>query len=158
MASEELKQKAIEEVGLSKQQTESATFKKTIDWLLSQSGENDLKKEIERQVCEAREQVLKMGRLYDDTLKKVQPLLDVHENSEGLSDERAKNAIALYAGLLNIIDKRFHNKVDADKTVNSLSYILWAYLGGQLTPEMLEEQTKQFSEPKYTPKKAGRQI
>lgn len=158
MASEELKQRAIEEAGLSKQQTDSATFRETVDWFLSQSGEKELKVEMQRQVQESREQVRKMGKLYDDTLKKVQPLLDVSESSEGLSDERAKNAIALYAGLLNIIDKRFYNKVDADKTVNSLSYILWAYLGGQLTPEMLETQTKQtlLSEQKYEQKKAGR--
>ena len=169
MASEELKRRAIEEAGLNKQQAESSTFEKTVDWLMDSNGK-EIQAEMQRQIQEAKDQVVRMGRLYDstaermgklydNTLKKMQPLLDVHENSDGVTDERAKNALGLYAGLLNIIDNKF-STVDADKTINSLSYILWAYLGGQPTQEMLEIQKEQWSSPdqKHESQKAGRTL
>ena len=120
--------------GLTKQQATSTTANTLVRLFMPEDGKMLLQ--------EARQQVAEMQALVDrlkDEYTNLQGKLDslsstllavseAQEQHGAVTDEKARNIIALYGALLAMSQKA---GADAEDAVRNASYILYAYLGGQ---------------------------
>lgn len=58
----------------------------------------------------------------------LQALTEAQEEYGAVTEEKAKNAVALYAALISVAQKA---GADGEDAVQNAGYILYAYLGGQ---------------------------
>lgn len=136
----ELQAQLIQETDLSKYQVNNATANALVDYFTSHDDKL-LKEEALRQAEESRKIVDSMQSDYE-TIKKqfeeiafaIKEISETQDEFGALTDERAKNALTLFASLLRIIKKM---QVDDADAVGSTSYILYAYLGGQARQQVL---------------------
>ncbi len=137
---QELTEKLIA-AGLTKLQASSVAAKTTAAVLLEQDG-GELLAEANRQIAAAKKIVFDMQlkqHEIDAKLKEVSDTLTAVVKAEkeygGFTDERARNAIALYAAILWMQPKTDWKKDMSDQIVANAGYVVYAYLGGQAKRE-----------------------
>ena len=92
-------------------------------------------REAKQQVAEMQATVAALRNEYNDLTTKIKQLSDnvlaaieAQKEFGSITDEKARNAIALYSALLGM-----NQRVGADGTeaVRNAGYVMYAYLGGQ---------------------------
>lgn len=136
--------------GLTKQQASSATAETLVRLFMNDDGKI-LIHEARQQVSEMRELVLSLRHDYNSVMEKMNAvsatILSITEaQSEygAITDEKAKNVVALYAALLSMNEKA---GADGSDAVRNASYVVYAYLGGQAKRQityMDNQQPNQF--------------
>lgn len=125
--------------GLSKSQATSVTAETLVKLFMPDDGKA-LIAEAQRQVAEMHETVRKLQQDYSDLKKDIdsisQVLLSVKDAQDvygSVSEDKAKEIIALYGALLSMNQKA---GVSASESVQNAGYIVYAYLGGQAKREI----------------------
>ena len=125
--------------GLSKQQASSVTAE-TLVWLFMKEDGKILIKEAQRQVAEMQALVDGLKSEYDGLMQQFhelsETLLSVTEAQKEhgtITDDRAKNVVALYGALLSMNERAGAEPADA---VRNAGYVVYAYLGGQAKREI----------------------
>lgn len=125
--------------GLSKQQASSGTAETLVRLFMKEDGKI-LIKEAQRQVTEMQALVDGLKAEYDSLLQKIrdvsETLLSVAEAQKehgSITDDRAKNVVALYGALLSMNERAGADPADA---VRNAGYVVYAYLGGQAKREI----------------------
>ena len=125
--------------GLSKQQASSVTAETLVRLFMKEDGKI-LIKEAQRQVTEMQALVDGLKAEYDGLLQKIrdvsETLLSVAEAQKehgSITDDRAKNVVALYGALLSMNERAGADPADA---VRNAGYVVYAYLGGQAKREI----------------------
>ena len=120
--------------GLTKQQATSTTANTLVRLFMPEDGKI-LIQEARQQVDEMKALVDKLKDEYNELKGRLDNLSStLHAVSEAqkqhgsVTDEKARNIIALYGALLAMSQKA---GADAEDAVRNASYILYAYLGGQ---------------------------
>lgn len=120
--------------GLTKQQAESSTAKKIVDYLMPEDSKI-LVREAENQVAEMKQAVYEAKQEYSEIMQNINDvagiLIDVDKAQKEfgvITDEKAKNAISLYAALIRAGTCAGATATDA---VTNAGYVTYAYLGGQ---------------------------
>ena len=133
MISEQMKDKLIA-IGLSKQQATSATAEAVVNFLMNED-EKTLLQEARFQVQEMSNIVATLRHDYETIDYNFQKLagflrdiVNAQEEHGYLTDEKAKNAVALYAAILNMNERAGARGADS---VDNAGYVTYAYLGGQ---------------------------
>ena len=132
-----LSSKLIEQLisaGLTKQQATSVTAEAVTNFLMNEDGKK-LIQEAQWQVSEMQALVNELKSSYVELQKKIadvsQELLSIIKAQAeygGVTDEKAKNVVALYAALLKMNEDTGAKPADI---VNNAGYVVYAYLGGQ---------------------------
>lgn len=125
--------------GLSKSQATSVTAETLVKLFMPDDGKA-LIAEAQRQVAEMHETVRKLHQDYIDLKNDIdsisQVLLSVKDAQDvygSVSEDKAKEIIALYGALLSMNQKA---GVSALESVQNAGYIVYAYLGGQAKREI----------------------
>lgn len=136
--------------GLTKQQASSATAETLVRLFMSDDGKI-LIHEARQQVSEMRELVLSLRHDYNSVIEKMNAvsatILSITEaQSEygAITDEKAKNVVALYAALLSMNEKA---GADGSDAVRNASYVVYAYLGGQAKRQITYMDNQQSNYP-----------
>ena len=125
--------------GLSKQQASSVTAETLVRLFMKEDGKI-LIAEAQRQVSEMQTLVNRLHAEYNELLQKISSVSDTllsiteaqKEHGE-VTDEKAKNVVALYGALLTMNE---HAGADANDSVRNTGYVVYAYLGGQAKREI----------------------
>ncbi len=145
----DLKERLIA-AGLTKQQATSATAETLVRLFMNDDG-NILILEARQQVSEMRELVLSLRHDYNSVMEKMNAVSDTilsitEAQSEygAITDEKAKNVMALYAALLSMNAKA---GADGSDAVRNASYVVYAYLGGQAKRQItyMDNQLSSYS-------------
>ena len=125
--------------GLSKQQASSVTAETLVRLFMKEDGKI-LIKEAQRQVTEMQALVDGLKAEYDGLMRQFhelsETLLSVTEAQKehgSITDDRAKNVVALYGALLSMNERAGAEPADA---VRNAGYVVYAYLGGQAKREI----------------------
>ena len=126
--------------GLNKQQATSVTAETLVKLFMPEDGKM-LLEEARRQVTEMQRTVNQLKIEYGELKKKIESVSDTllaiseaqKEHGE-VTEEKAKNLIALYGALLTMNEKC---GADGPEAVNNASYVAYAYLGGQAKREQI---------------------
>ena len=136
--------------GLTKQQASSATAETLFRLFMNDDGKI-LIREARQQVSEMRELVLSLRHDYNSILEKMSTvsatILSITEAQSEygtITDEKAKNVVALYAALLSMNEKA---GADGSDAVRNASYVVYAYLGGQAKRQITFTENQQTSYP-----------
>ena len=120
--------------GLSKQQASSVTAETLVNLFMPDDGKM-LIREAKGQVDEMRQLVNNLRKEYAELKRKIEDLSDTllaiseAQKEHGvITDEKARNVVALYASLLTMSEKA---GADAEDAVRNTGYVVYAYLGGQ---------------------------
>ena len=120
--------------GLTKQQASSTTAETLVRLFMPEDGKM-LIREARQQVAKMQATVNALQREYNELSAKIKQLSDnvlaaieAQKEFGSITDEKARNAIALYSALLGM-----NQRVGADGTeaVRNAGYVMYAYLGGQ---------------------------
>lgn len=129
--------------GLSKQQATSVTAETLVNLFMQDDGKL-LIKEAQRQVSEMQSIVQALKSEYKDLMQEMSRVSDTilsiseAQDEHGIiSDEKAKNVVALYAALLSMNEKAGADPADS---VRNAGYVVYAYLGGQAKREITYSQ------------------
>lgn len=131
--------KQLMSAGLTKQQASSVTAETLVRLFMNEDGKI-LIKEAQRQVSEMQALVSKLKSEYNELKQRIGSISDTllaitdaqKEHGE-ITDEKAKNVVALYGALLAMNE---HAGADAGDSVRNAGYIVYAYLGGQAKREI----------------------
>ena len=131
--------KQLMAAGLNKQQATSATAETLVRLFMNEDGKV-LIKEAQRQVSEMQSLVNGLRAEYKELLQKISAVSDTllaiteaqKEHGE-ITDDRAKNVVALYGALLSMNERA---GADAADSVHNAGYVVYAYLGGQAKREI----------------------
>ena len=125
--------------GLSKQQASSVTAKTLVRLFMKEDGKI-LIAEAQRQVSEMQTLVNELHAEYKELMQKINSVSDTllaiteaQKNHGEVTDEKAKNVVALYGALLAMNE---HAGADATDSVRNAGYVVYAYLGGQAKREI----------------------
>ena len=125
--------------GLTKQQASSVTAD-TLVRLFMQDDGKILIKEAQRQVSEMQELVADLKAEYNELKQKISAVSDsllaiteAQKDHGSITEDRAKNLVALYGALLAMNEKAGAEPTDA---VRNAGYVVYAYLGGQAKREV----------------------
>ena len=126
--------------GLNKQQATSVTAETLVKLFMPEDGKM-LLEEARLQVTEMQRTVNQLKIEYGELKKKIESVSDTllaiseaqKEHGE-VTEEKAKNLIALYGALLTMNEKC---GADGPEAVNNASYVAYAYLGGQAKREQI---------------------
>jgi len=126
--------------GLNKQQATSVTAETLVTLFMSEDGKM-LLEEARRQVAEMQRTVNQLKNEYGELKKKIESVSDTllgiseaQKEHGQVTEEKAKNLIALYGALLTMNEKC---EADGPEAVNNASYVAYAYLGGQAKREQI---------------------
>ncbi len=140
--------------GLTKQQATSVTTEKLIQIFMKEDGKI-LISEAKRQVDEMRSLLASLKEDYYDLKKELEnvskSILGVHEAQEQygeITDEKAKDVVALYSALIAVSQKA---GASASESVNAAGFTMYAFLGGQAKREITLSPASGIKE-EYTPK------
>lgn len=131
--------KQLMAAGLNKQQATSATAETLVRLFMNEDGKI-LIKEALHQVSEMQTLVNGLRGEYKELLQKISAISDTllaiteaqKEHGE-ITDDRAKNVVALYGALLSMNERA---GADATDSVRNAGYVVYAYLGGQAKREI----------------------
>ena len=120
--------------GLTKQQASSTTAETLVRLFMPEDGKM-LIREAKQQVAEMQATVEALRKEYDDLSVKIKQIsdnvlaaIDAQKEFGSITDEKARNAIALYSALLGMNQRA---GADGMEAVRNAGYIMYAYLGGQ---------------------------
>ena len=120
--------------GLTKQQASSVTAETLVN-LFMDADNKLLINEARQQVAEMRSLFLKLKNEYDNLVSKMNSVSDsilaiteAQKEHGNVTDDKAKNVVALYAALLAMGEKAGADPADI---VKNAGYVVYAYLGGQ---------------------------
>ncbi len=126
--------------GLNKQQATSVTAETLVKLFMPQDGKI-LIEEARRQVAEMQRSVNQLKMDYEELKKKIESVSDTllaiseaQKEHREVTEEIAKNLIALYGALLTMNEKC---GTEGPEAVNNASYVAYAYLGGQAKREQI---------------------
>ena len=129
--------------GLSKQQASSVTAETLVNLFMNDNG-RILIREAQRQVSEMQALVNSLKAEYTTLLQKMNNISDTilaiteaQDTHGAITDEKAKNVVALYAALLAMNEKAGADGIDS---VRNAGYATYAYLGGQAKREITYTQ------------------
>ena len=125
--------------GLTKHQASSATTETLVQLFMNEDGKI-LIKEAQRQVSEMQKLVASLRTEYDELKQRISDISDsllaiteAQKEHGEVTEDRAKNLVALYGTLISINE---HTGADPADAVKNASYIVYAYLGGQAKREI----------------------
>lgn len=131
--------KQLMAAGLNKQQASSVTAETLVRLFMKEDGKV-LIKEAQRQVSEMQALVNQLKAEYNGLMQKIgsvsETLLAISEAQKEhgeITDEKAKNVVALYGALLAMNENA---GADANDSVRNAGYVVYAYLGGQAKREI----------------------
>ena len=131
--------------GLTRQQATCTTAETLVNLFMPDDGKA-LIKEAQLQVQEMQQLLQKLKNEYDVLVSKitdvsatVEAIKKAQEEYGTLTDEKSRNAVALYGALLSMNKKSGANGNDA---VMNASYVMYAYLGGQAKREVTYSDDK----------------
>lgn len=120
--------------GLTKQQASSATAETLVRLFMPEDGKM-LIREAKQQVTEMQAIVASLRKEYDDLTVKIKQFSDnvlaaieAQKEFGSITDEKARNSIALYSALLGMNQRA---GADGAEAVRNAGYVMYAYLGGQ---------------------------
>ena len=120
--------------GLTKQQASSTTAETLVRLFMPEDGKM-LIREAKQQVLEMQATVASLRKEYDDLTAKIKQLSDnvlaviaAQKEFGSITDEKARNSIALYSALLGMNQRA---GADGTEAVRNAGYVMYAYLGGQ---------------------------
>ena len=120
--------------GLTKQQANSVTADVAVNVCMSEEGKY-LIAEAKNQVSEMQTVVNDLKRQYRELENKIGKInevltavLEAREEYGAITEEKARNTVALYAALLNMNKK---SGASDDECISNAGYVTYAYLGGQ---------------------------
>ncbi len=120
--------------GLTKQQASSATAETLVRLFMPEDGKM-LVREATQQVEEMQATVNSLRKEYDELSAKIKQLSDnilavieAQKEFGAITDEKARNAVALYSALLGMNQRA---GADGTQAVRNAGYVMYAYLGGQ---------------------------
>ena len=120
--------------GLTKQQASSTTAETLVRLFMPEDGKM-LIREAKQQVAEMQATVEALRKEYDDLSAKIKQIsdnvlaaIDAQKEFGSITDEKARNAVALYSALLGMNQRA---GADGMEAVRNAGYIMYAYLGGQ---------------------------
>lgn len=126
--------------GLNKQQATSVTAETLVILFMPEDGKM-LLEEARRQVAEMQRTVNQLKMDYGELKKKIDSVSDTllaissaQKDYGEVTEEKAKNLIALYGALLTMNEKC---GAEGPEAVNNASYVAYAYLGGQAKREQI---------------------
>lgn len=125
--------------GLTKQQASSVTAETLVHLFMPDDGKM-LIREAKQQVAEMQSIVDSLRKEYDDLSAKVKQIsdnilavIDAQKEYGSITEDKARNAIALYSALLSMNKKA---GAPGDEVVRNAGYVMYAYLGGQAKREI----------------------
>lgn len=125
--------------GLTKAQAKSVTAETLVQLFMQEDGKI-LIQEAQRQVSEMQALVARLKSEYDELKHKMDSVsetilavVDAQKEHGAVTDDKAKNVLALYAALLGMSRKA---GASGDDAVRNASYVVYAYLGGQAKREI----------------------
>ena len=125
--------------GLTKQQASSVTTDTLVRLFMPDDGKM-LIREAQKQVSEMQTIVNGLRKEYNDLKQKIDSLSDTllaiteaQREHGSITDEKARNVVALYAALIAMSEKA---GADGTEAVRNAGYVLYAYLGGQAKREI----------------------
>lgn len=120
--------------GLTKQQASSTTAETLVRIFMPEDGKM-LIREAKQQVTEMQATVAALRSEYNDLTGKIKQLSDnvlaaieAQKEFGSITDEKARNAVALYSALLGMNQRA---GADGTEAVRNAGYVMYAYLGGQ---------------------------
>lgn len=120
--------------GLTKQQASSTTAETLVRLFMPEDGKM-LIREAKQQVSEMQATVASLRKEYDNLTAKIKQLSDnvlaaieAQKEFGSITDEKARNSIALYSALLGMNQRA---GADGTEAVRNAGYVMYAYLGGQ---------------------------
>jgi hypothetical protein len=120
--------------GLTKQQASSTTAETLVRLFMPEDGKM-LIREAKQQVTEMQATVAALRSEYNDLTGKIKQLSDnvlaaieAQKEFGSITDEKARNAVALYSALLGMNQRA---GADGTEAVRNAGYVMYAYLGGQ---------------------------
>lgn len=120
--------------GLTKQQASSTTAETLVRLFMPEDGKM-LIREAKKQVTEMQVTVAALRSEYNDLTGKIKQLSDnvlaaieAQKEFGSITDEKARNSIALYSALLGMNQRA---GADGTEAVRNAGYVMYAYLGGQ---------------------------
>ena len=120
--------------GLTKQQASSTTAETLVRLFMPEDGKM-LIREAKQQVAEMQATVASLRDEYNDLTVKIKHLSDnvlaaieAQKEFGSITDEKARNAVALYSALLGMNQRA---GADGTEAVRNAGYVMYAYLGGQ---------------------------
>lgn len=120
--------------GLTKQQASSTTAETLVRLFMPEDGKM-LIREAKQQVTEMQTTVAALRSEYNDLTGKIKQLSDnvlaaieAQKEFGFITDEKARNAVALYSALLGMNQRA---GADGTEAVRNAGYVMYAYLGGQ---------------------------
>jgi len=129
--------------GLTKQQASSVTAETLVRLFMPDDGKM-LIREAQKQVAEMQTLVNNLRKDYNDLKKRISGISDMllaineAQKAHGaITDEKARNVVALYAALLSMSQKAGG---EADEAIKNAGYVTYAYLGGQAKREITYTQ------------------
>lgn len=125
--------------GLTNQQIDSSAVQKCIEALMPDEC-SLLVAEAERQVSEMKKMLFDLQKQYRGLADTILEIRKAQIEYGSITDNRAQNALALYASLMAINQKV---GVMPEQSSESVGYILYAYLGGQAKREITYEKDEQ---------------
>ena len=121
------------QLGLNKQQISNQTTHKLVDYFVSEEGKEVAMKEALKCVDDMKTKLADLEHTYheligrvNDTCSTISAIKEAQEKHGELEDQKAKDALTLYASLVQI-----NKTVHANNLVENAGYIVYAYLGGQ---------------------------
>ncbi len=148
MISEEMKEQLMV-AGLTKQQVNSTTADTVVNFLMPDNAKA-LIQEAQLQVDDMRSLVASLRKEYSALKEKIDTvagtllaIAEAQEEHGTVTDEKAKNAITLYASILNM-NKR--EGVQGSDSVESAGYVTYAYLGGQARRDIHYDKSHDFGD------------
>lgn len=125
--------------GLTKNQATSATAQTLVQLFMPEDGKM-LIREARQQVLEMQATVDSLRQEYDDLAAKIKQISDnvlaaieAQKEFGSITDEKARNAVALYSALLGMNQRA---GADGTEAVRNAGYVMYAYLGGQARREI----------------------
>lgn len=149
MISEQMREQLMAATGLTKQQVNSATAEAVVNFLMPDNAKA-LIQEAQNQVDDMRNLVASLRKEYSALKEKIDTVVgnllaiaEAQEEHGAVTDEKAKNAITLYASILNM-NKR--EGVQGSDSVESAGYVTYAYLGGQAKRDIHYDKLHDFDD------------
>ena len=120
--------------GLTKQQAASTTAETLVRLFMPEDGKM-LIREARQQVAKMQATVNALQREYNELSAKIKQLSDnvlaaieAQKEFGSITDEKARNTVALYSALLGMNQRA---GADGTEAVQNAGYVMYAYLGGQ---------------------------
>lgn len=125
--------------GLTKHQATSVTAETLVNLFMHEDGTR-LIAEAQRQVSEMQTLVNELKDQYNSLLSglndisaTILSITEAQSDHGAITDDKAKNLVALYAALLSM---NINAGADPSDAVKNTSYVVYAYLGGQAKREI----------------------